>query len=51
MIVHPKEAKAYEELKKELSIKFRHDSKGYCGGKDTFIKEIDIKADKWSKQD
>lgn len=49
MIAHPEEAKAYEQLKKELSIKFRYDSKGYCDGKDSFIKDIDRKADKWSK--
>lgn len=49
MIAHPKEAKHYEELKKELAIKFRYDSEGYCNGKNVFIKDIDNKAEKWAK--
>lgn len=49
MIAHPEDAKRYEELKKELSIKFRYDNKGYCNGKNAFIKEMAIKANEWSK--
>lgn len=49
MIAYPEEAKRYEELKKEVAIKFRYDSKGYCAGKDAFIKDIDRKAEEWSK--
>ncbi len=45
MIEHPEDAKHYEELKKELSIKFKYDNEGYCNGKNVFIKEIDKKAD------
>lgn len=49
MISHPKIAKQYEKLKKDLSIKFRHDNEGYCNGKDEFIKDIDKKAEEWFK--
>ena len=37
MIEHPEDAKRYEELKKELSIKFKYDNEGYCNGKNVFI--------------
>ena len=47
MISHPEEAKYYGALKKELATKFRHDNEGYCNGKDTFIKDIDKKAEEW----
>ncbi len=47
MISHPKIAKEYEALKKDLAVKFRHDNEGYCSGKDEFIKDIDKKAKEW----
>lgn len=46
MIAYPDEAKRYEDLKQELAIKFRYDIDGYCAGKDTYIKEIDKKAER-----
>lgn len=46
---HPEDAKRYEELKKDLALRFRYDNDGYCDGKDEFIKEIDEKAEKWYK--
>lgn len=49
MIAYPDEAKRYEDLKTELAIKFRCDIDGYCAGKDTYIKEIDKKAERWEK--
>ncbi len=49
MIAHPDEARNYEELKKELATKFRHDNEGYCNGKDSFVKNIDKKAEEWTK--
>ncbi|WBW96973.1 GrpB family protein [Oceanirhabdus sp. W0125-5] len=49
MIAHPEDAKCYEELKKELSIKFRYDNNGYCEGKNAFINKIDKKAKEWSE--
>ena len=49
LIAHPEDANRYEELKKELSIKFRYDSRYYVAGKDTFIKDIDRKAALWVK--
>lgn len=50
MIAHPKEAQQYEELKKELAVKFKYDIEGYCDGKNAFIKDIDNKAKVWSKK-
>lgn len=49
MIAHPIDANLYEELKKELSIKFRYDSTNYVVGKDIFIKEVDRKAAVWAR--
>lgn len=49
MIAHPEDAEKYSKLKEELSIKFRHDSEGYCAGKDSFIKEMDRRAEEWKK--
>ncbi|WP_251860096.1 GrpB family protein [Clostridium sp. Marseille-Q2269] len=48
MIEHKEEAKEYEELKKELALKFRYDIDSYCNGKDRFIKKIDEKAKVWA---
>ncbi|EJO5347744.1 GrpB family protein [Clostridium botulinum] len=47
MIAHKEEAKKYEELKKELALKFKYDIDSYCSGKNSFIKEIDKKAKLW----
>ncbi|APH14914.1 grpB family protein [Clostridium sporogenes] len=47
MIEHKEEAKQYEELKKELALKFKYDIDSYCEGKDSFIKKIDEKAKLW----
>jgi len=49
MISHLGEARIYSELKREMAIKFRYDIEGYCNGKDAFIKDIDIKAERWAK--
>ncbi|WP_434305681.1 GrpB family protein [Clostridium botulinum] len=47
MIKHREEAKEYEDLKKELALKFKYDIDSYCEGKDRFIKKIDEKAKLW----
>lgn len=44
------EAKRYENLKIDLAKKFKYDIDGYCNGKNDFIKNIDKKADRWSKE-
>lgn len=49
LISHPNEAKKYENLKQELSEKFKFDIDKYNEGKDSFIKEIINKADEWAK--
>lgn len=49
MIAHPKDAKNYGELKRELAVRFRNDIEGYCDGKDDFIKDIDKRAAEWAK--
>lgn len=48
LIAHPDEAMAYQNLKKELSEKFKHDIDKYNDGKDSFIKDIINKADEWA---
>ncbi|MCB2294248.1 GrpB family protein [Clostridium algoriphilum] len=50
MIAHSEEARRYSELKRQLAIEFTHDNEGYCNGKDAFIKDIDIKAERWAKK-
>ncbi|QPA32782.1 GrpB family protein [Thermaerobacillus caldiproteolyticus] len=47
MITHPKEAKAYSELKQRLAKQFPTDMKSYIEGKDPFIKETEKKALEW----
>jgi GrpB-like predicted nucleotidyltransferase (UPF0157 family) len=49
MIAHPKEAKAYSELKQKLSKQFPTDIESYIEGKDPFIKETEKKALQWYK--
>ncbi|WP_432401062.1 GrpB family protein [Wukongibacter sp. M2B1] len=49
MIAHPDEARNYEKLKRELAKEFRYDNEGYCNGKNSFIKDIDRKAEEWIK--
>jgi GrpB-like predicted nucleotidyltransferase (UPF0157 family) len=47
MIAHPKEAKAYSELKQRLAKQFPTDIEAYIEGKDPFIKEMEKKALQW----
>lgn len=37
-------------IKKRIGQKFRYDIEGYCDGKDTYIKDIDKKAEEWSSK-
>ncbi len=47
MRIHPEDAAAYSELKKELVIKFPDDIEQYCWGKEDFVKAIELKAFLW----
>lgn len=49
MITHTEDAKLYEKLKKDLVEKYRYDPAGYNNGKDAFVKEMDRKAEEWTK--
>ncbi|SHJ89575.1 GrpB domain, predicted nucleotidyltransferase, UPF0157 family [Clostridium amylolyticum] len=49
LIAHPNEAKNYQNLKKELSEKFKFNIDKYNKGKDSYIKDIINKADQWAK--
>ncbi len=49
LIAHSEEARIYSELKRKMAIDFRYDIQGYCNGKDAFIKDIDRKAEIWTK--
>lgn len=44
---HPNDAGAYEELKRSLADRYRHDLKGYTEGKTDFIGELDWRAADW----
>lgn len=46
LINNPEELKAYENLKKELAIKFKDDCKSYTASKNEFITDIINKAKK-----
>jgi GrpB-like predicted nucleotidyltransferase (UPF0157 family) len=37
---HPKEAKAYGDLKQGLALKFARDRAAYIAGKDAFVAEL-----------
>lgn len=41
---HPKEAYAYEDLKKSLAAQYPDDIENYCWGKETFIRAIEKRA-------
>jgi GrpB-like predicted nucleotidyltransferase (UPF0157 family) len=46
---HPAEAQAYGRLKTELAQRFPHDGDSYTESKSDFIKEIERKAEAWTK--
>jgi len=50
MIAHPEDAKRYGKFKKELAKSFRYDIEGYCDGKNSFIKDMEKKAEEWAKK-
>lgn len=50
MIAHPEEARRYSQLKEDLAKKFPTSIEKYIEGKNDYIKEIDRKAEKWSKR-
>jgi len=47
---HPGDAQAYAQLKLLLAAQFPHDIDGYCDGKDSFIQEIDRRAEAWAAE-
>ena len=50
MISHPKLAREYSNLKRELAAKYPLDIDKYMNGKDEFIKLIERKAVQWRSQ-
>lgn len=49
LIAHPDEAKQYSDLKKRLAENHPHSMEAYITGKDGFIKEIDLRAERWNE--
>ena len=47
LIAHPAVARDYEILKLRLAAEYSNDMKLYTTGKDSFIKEIDLRAGAW----
>lgn len=43
---HPEEAAAYEKLKRELAVKYRHDRDAYTEAKGDFVRRITLLAKK-----
>jgi GrpB-like predicted nucleotidyltransferase (UPF0157 family) len=48
MIAHPKEARAYADLKRKLAMQHPEDIEAYMDGKDPYIKEHEAKAIEWA---
>jgi GrpB-like predicted nucleotidyltransferase (UPF0157 family) len=46
---HPGEARAYDQLKRELAARYPKDIDAYVAGKDAFIKEMDCRAAAWRR--
>ncbi len=46
---HPDEMKDYGELKEKFARQFPNDIRSYINGKDDFVKEIELKALEWYK--
>jgi len=44
---HPKAARAYSNLKRELAAKYPNDSNSYIAGKDAFVKQHELLALAW----
>lgn len=47
---HPERARAYEALKRDLAVRFRHDREGYTQGKAEFVRELTELALAWNSQ-
>ncbi len=46
-IAHPETAQAYQDLKQQLALRFRHQPAQYTSGKDAFIRSVDRRAAAW----
>ena len=49
LIAHPDEMKKYGTLKQNLAHKFPLNMNSYINGKDTFVKDMELKALEWYK--
>ena len=47
---HPGAAQQYADLKRSLAKQFPCDVEGYTDAKDPFIKDVDLKAARWSRE-
>lgn len=47
---HPEVRDAYAALKRELAGRYPYDIKGYCDGKDAFVKRMEADALAWSRR-
>jgi len=47
LVAHPETAQAYQDLKKQLAVRFKFAPAQYTSGKDAFIREVDQHAVVW----
>ena len=47
LIAHPETAKAYQDLKHKLSVRFKDKPADYTAGKEAFIRGVDQRATAW----
>ena len=50
LVAHPKTAQAYQDLKKQLAVRFKSAPAQYTSGKDAFIREVDQHAADWREE-
>lgn len=48
--VHPETAEEYGKLKQQLAERFPYDIRGYCDGKDGFMKRLEQTALQWQQE-
>ena len=51
LLVHPEVKDSYGQLKEKLAEKFPYDVESYISGKEPLVKEIEVKALEWYKED
>ena len=51
LMAHPETAKAYQDLKQKLSVRFKDKPADYTAGKESFIRAVDHRAADWRAEE